>query len=226
MSILKEKLLSKDYYKDQLTYLLQNSYGVPEQIDTFVEVLNNMDSTITDFFNLLGYNNEDFSFPLDKDTIISSTKDFDLLNKIAKIVGGQRNLSLTYETRSGEYKVKTITLTNEELYCVVYSNIVRNNFTGTKKEITDYYANLKTLSNGALDIKYYTKKENPLSVYLSMNSSNSVLDGDKMNNYEILFLNEYFTIKSMGVAYIHKLFDFSNDIPKWNQVKWNQFKWF
>lgn len=223
--MLKERLLTNDYYLDQLTLLLSQSYGVPQQVKYYVSLLRNLNQTIDEFWINMGYDKDDLSTPLDINKINDYSKtESDLLDKLAKIYGGGKNMYISYYTNSNVKKDVNVALNNTELYVYIYSQILRNNYGGTNGEMQEFYDKLKTISNGAVDILVYTNQDGNEGGYVIeyMKSDFTGDESQTLNNYEIMFLGGYFTIKSIGISYNHNLFDY-NKAVLWDDenTKWD-----
>ena len=198
-NLIKDKLLKSDYYKNQLTLLLRNSYGVPEQIDLYTEILNMFNQKSLDLFNLLGIGIKDekiedhYHWHINIDEINElSKKEYDdykhsdLLDRIAEIVGCSRYYSFLNEP-----------LDNIELYILIYFKIKQNNFLGTNKEMEDIYKEIFNRVNYTdIIISYITSKDEASTCFI-------ILNCDKVSHPNIvkLFEHDMLVLKSVGIKY-------------------------
>ena len=188
--LIPKNLLKSDYYKDQLTLLLRNSFGIPEQIDLFTEILNVHHRKSLDLFSLLGvFKDGKWRINIDKINEIDET-DSDLLDKLAEIVGCSRY-----------YSFLDSPLNNSDLYKLICFRIARNNFLGTYEELSSIYTDI--FGEGFID--YYTSKdENATCTIVLIKDNIANEDGtikDEYKNLYQLFINDMLEIKSMGIKY-------------------------
>ena len=202
VDLVPKKLLTSDYYKDQLTLLLRNSYGVPEQIDLYVKILNVINTRLHDIFNALGtYNSSDKHWHINIEAINKlSTTESDLLDKIAEIVGCSRYYSFLSKP-----------LNNTELYILIRFRIMQNNFMGTYEELSQIYKKfIKDTEYSDFEIDYYTSNEEPLTCIVALNMDNIIKDDgtvkDEYQNLYLLFQHDLLLVKSLGVTY-NKLYE-------------------
>lgn len=229
-TLIPKKLLTSDYYKDQLTLLLKNSYGVPEQIELYTNILNVIHSRVLEFFNTLGvYDSKKKKWHLNIDYINQlSYEEYknhnvsDLLDKIAEIVGCARN-----------YSFLSSPLTNDDLYILINFKIAQNNFMGTNEELMELY---KYVLPEDFKIEYYTNNEENATCTIVL-AKDKIWDYDKgeikdeYKNLYDLFMNDKLEIKSMGIKYnkmttfadIYGFFDkFPESIDENNEIVWNE----
>lgn len=200
--LIPKRLLNSDYYKDQLTLLLKGSFGVPEQIDLFTDILNVHHTRALDLFSLLGVYDKDkekWRINIEKiNKIDKEGKESDLLDKLAEIVGCSRY-----------YSFLDTPLNNSDLYKLICFRIAKNNFLGTYSELSDIYNDI--FGEGFID--YYTSKDENATCTIVLikdniaDDSGEILD-DYKNLYQ-LFTHDYLEIKSMGIKY-NKIESFSN----------------
>lgn len=192
-NLIKDKLLKSDYYKNQLTLLLRNSYGVPEQIDLYTEILNMFNQKALDLFNLLGIGVEDekiedhyhWHMNLEEINKLSETES-DLLDKIAEIVGCSRY-----------YSFLTTPLNNTDLYILIYFKIKQNNFLGTNKEMESIYEEIFNRVNyNDITISYIASKDEASTCFIILNC-----DKDSHPNIVKLFEHDMLVLKSVGIKY-------------------------
>jgi hypothetical protein len=202
VDLVPKRLLTSDYYKDQLTLLLRNSYGVPEQIDLYVKILNVINTRLHDIFNALGtYNSSDKHWHINIEAINKiSTTESDLLDKIAEIVGCSRYYSFLNQP-----------LNNTELYILIRFRIMQNNFMGTYEELSQIYKKfIKDTEYSDFEIDYYTSNEEPLTCIVALNMDNIIKDDgtvkDEYQNLYLLFQHDLLLVKSLGVTY-NKLYE-------------------
>lgn len=191
-NLIKDKLLSSDYYKNQLTLLLRNSYGVPQQIDLYTQILNVLNKRELDLFNLLGFGTEDktiedfyhWNINLEAINLINENKS-DLLDKLAEIVGCSRYYSFLDEP-----------LNNTELYILIYFKIKQNNFLGTNKEMEDLYNEIFNKVNYNVTISYITDPNETSTCFIILNCETG-----KYGNIVELFKHDMLLLKSVGIKY-------------------------
>ena len=198
-------LLTKEYYIDQLTLLLKNSFGVPEQTTFFTDILNVFHSKELDFFNLLGiYNNDTKRWHINIEKINEiCEKEYgkgnhshsDLLDKIAEIVGCSRYYSFLGNSF----------LNNDELYILINFRILQNNYQGTYAELEDIYSRVFTGEYEDFKITYYTSTSENSTCTLELDKSKIVDENgeilDKYKNLYQLFIHDLLEIKSLGIKY-------------------------
>ena len=189
------RLLGYDYYLDQLTALLKKSYGIPEQIRMYVNILKMINNAEYEIFDTLGkYDQTEAIWKINIDKINSlDVNKSDILDKLGGIVGISRNYSFLEKP-----------LNNNEMFCMIYAQIIRNNFDGSRLAIDNVYSLISRMIPG-VDIAYYTSpKENAtcqinLDGALITDSSGKIMDKYK-NIYE-LFMRGYLAIQSIGIKY-------------------------
>ena len=147
--MLKERLLSKDFYLDSMSMFLKNSFGMIDREETYRAVLNNVngfaDSLISryDLFNILF--KEDY---FERNGIDKDGDEDAVLDNIAAIFGLNRSMNVSYYGigyanqyygERGVLYTESIRLTNRELYIYIKIAITKLNFQGTAGEIKDLY---------------------------------------------------------------------------------------
>lgn len=219
--LIPKTLLKSDYYKDQLTLLLRNSFGIPEQIDLYTELLNVHHTKSLDLFSLLGvYKDGKWRINIDKINEIDKTES-DLLDKLAEIVGCSRYYSFLESP-----------LNNDDLYKLICFRIARNNFLGTYDELSSIYIDI--FGEGFID--YYTSNDENATCTIVL-VKDKIWDYDKgeikdeYKNLYALFMNDMLEIKSMGIKYnkmtafadIYGFFDkFPESIDDNDEIVWNE----
>lgn len=208
--LVKDKLLKYDYYLNQLGLLLKMSYGVPEELKVEVNIAKSISDFFDELFDLLGYskleNNENNVF-LDINKINDmSTTESDLLDKIAEIVGGARNSRITYEFNGVSY-TEDITLNNNELLTYIYTQVIRNNYLGTRKEINNLYNKLTAISGIELSVMTQENGDSGYAI-IHMNSNHAESGQSELTNLEKMFLAGKFTLESLGISYSQGLLKF------------------
>lgn len=200
-SMLSDRLKSYDFYLDKLTLLLKKSYGIPEQVKLYVDIMRQTESAIHDFFTAIGAENSGV-WTLNADSVMINIDGevSDLLDKIASLVGVSRNYAFLDEP-----------LNNRALYLLIYCKIVQNSFNGTKEGIDSLTAFLKTMSMNEDGSKYLSIEYVPSS---SVASCHIYLDSDKLDDsYDVLktlFEHGFLTLRSMGIRYTYNTVSFSS----------------
>lgn len=154
--MLKERLLSKDFYLDSMSMFLKNSFGMIDREETYRAILNNVnviaDSLISryDLFNIFfkeDYFERNKPSGMTADEYADSTEDT-VLDNIAAIFGLSRSMNVTYYGigyanqyygERGVLYTEPILLTNRELYIYIKIAITKLNFQGTAGEIKNLY---------------------------------------------------------------------------------------
>lgn len=199
--LLNDKVLGYDFYLNQLTLLLKRSYGVPEQIKLYVDILNQMEEKERTLLNLIGKYNEITGMHLpDIDKINSySTITSTLLDGVGNIL----NISRTFVLKD---KSK-ITLNNSEFFILIYMYISKNNYDGRLLTLTYIYDNISKLVKALLNIDFKIKIYND---YSNSATCNIVLQTNDNNcNLAKLWENDYFIIKAVGINYVKSIIDFT-----------------
>lgn len=215
--MIKERLLTPEYYYRLLTLLLKETEGVPKQIDLYTDVIKTQDSTINEIFDLLYEEKDDYFSITDNNTSI--------LDQVGKIVGVSRDMFITYVPQSETDMVsEQIYLNNGQFKALIYYTIVKNNYNGSRKATTDFYK--------ILNEKLGIKKIEMTTIYNDSTQSEPggichVYYDDtysKDDNLQKLFLGGYFTLKSMGIDYSHRVVSFK-EIAYWDETKWDKNVW-
>lgn len=195
--LIPSRLLTNEYYLQQLTMMLRQSYGIPEQIDLFVRTLNVLNKRILDLYNLT-YVEDDYEgghINIDAINELSTTQS-DLLDKLAEIVGCSRY-----------YSFLETPLNNNELYVLIKFRILQNNFKGTYEEIKAIYEACfdDSVEFPDFSIDYYTDTTNPLTCMIVLDLSNIIDDEgnilDEYKNLYALYMHDMLEVKSLGVRY-------------------------
>lgn len=196
--LIPQVLLTSDYYKEQLTLMLRNSFGVPQQVELFTDILNVFHTRTLDIFNLLGKYDENSkkwkAINLEAIKTIDKTNSF-LLDYIAEIVGCSRYYSF----------LKT-PLNNTELYILIYFKILQNNFLGTNEEILRIYDTIfADTEYSDFKIEYYPSVENVASCTVALDMTNIVdSEGNVLDEYKNLYElynHDLLEVKSVGITY-------------------------
>jgi len=171
-----DKLKQKEYYLSKLTLFMRNSYGIEEQFTIFWKLLIDIDSSIDDIFDAL--------------TLLKDIDVDDTLDKLAELVGSKRQLDVVYEINLTPTRF-TLNLTNKELLRSIKTRILQNNYFGTYQEFVDNYQKI------GFKVLIYDNV-NPNTVSIVLNDSTSLTENDRH-----MFLSGNYTIRSMGIEYIH-----------------------
>lgn len=258
-NLIPKTLLDSQWYIDQLGLLLKKSTTITEQLRMYVSLIQNINDKEMDLFNLLGTQDEgsnEWHLNLKQINDLDKTKS-DLLDKIASILGLQRtyyfkgyHLPSPNPAQEGE-PFENITLNNDQLYCLIYATIIKNNYDGTTESIENLYEKLQKfffkVSGISFEIILVTNSLAPGecdvyfdSSYAYNNDDNSIKPEYK--NIIALYENGFFDFKSMGIRYYHQIIKFSKTLV-WNylwvkneggeaekdtnndRVKWNEGYW-
>ena len=177
MSMLKEKLLDWNWYKNKIPLYLQNSYGYQEHFKIFYDILVNLDESGQKILNYLDITNVQ--------NITDKEQSSDILDFIGNLYSIKRKIKF-YNKNSEEYI--TITLSDNDFLKILLVNIFQINYDGTRKSFLDFYE--KTFGD---TLKFYINKEQ----FKSINVVSS-LTGDLKaiyDNTDLLFVN------IMGINY-------------------------
>lgn len=225
--LLNDKVLGYDFYLNQLTLLLKRSYGVPEQVKLYVDILNQMEQKERTLLNLIGKYNEITGMYLpDIDKINSySTTTSTLLDGIGNILNISRTFILNDKSK--------ITLNNSEFFILIYMYVSKNNYDGRIVTLTSIYDNISKLVKKLLNIDFKIRIYND---YSNGATCNIILETNDENcNLAKLWNNDYFIIKAVGINYAKSISNFnklgffdSNDLSddfKNSHCKWDVAYW-
>lgn len=256
-NLIPKTLLDSQWYIDQLGLLLKKSTTITEQLRMYVSLIQSINDREVDLFNLLGTQDDgsnEWHLNLKKINELDLTKS-NLLDKIASILGLQRTyyfkgyrLPSPDPAQEGEL-FENITLNNDQLYCLIYATIVKNNYDGTAESIENLYEKLQKfffkVSGISFEIKLVTNSLAPGECNVYFNSEKMYNNGSIEPNYKkiiALYENGFFDFKSMGIHYYHQIINFSKALA-WNyiwkknengenekdysssRVKWNEGYW-
>lgn len=198
-NLIPDVLLKDEYYLNQITLLLKQSQGIPEQIKAFTEILKSENDAIKDFFNL--FINDGQSEPFNINEFLDNDSST-FLDYRCNIYGVSKTLKYTKTTTNlaGETTTitKNITLTNKEIIFALWGQIFKNNYDGTTKSMLDFYTKLKTATNGKVNITIYPSVFQNASLTLYGNFSGT---NDDVEHLKAMFQAGYFTIIQTGIAY-------------------------
>lgn len=215
--MLKENLLSKDFYLDKMSMFLKDSFGMIDREEVYRLVLNNVndvsDDLIShyDIYNILyteDYFERNVPEGMTAEEYANSTKD-EILDRIAAIFGIQRTFNISYAGQSyqghyygtiGETVTKTLTLTNRELLVYIKVVITKLNYRGTAQEIVELYNDdgNKDLQN--LQI-FYSWGSSPLVCNVYLCNFNEISRDNYDSHLVELFLSDLLLVESLGVQY-------------------------
>jgi hypothetical protein len=230
--MIKELLLQDEYYLEQLTLFLRNSYGIDEQQKMLVDILRQVNKTEDDIMNQLGAF-IDSETALNIDYINSLDGDVSkLMDDIGSLLGISRNLTISCTTNiliDGGFYVfddEQITLNNFEFFIYIACTIFNNNYDGTFKMASDLYDRLNTQDNPkAIRIIMLSdvNVSGVCNVYFDEQSPYGYVAGDteetfnNRKNIYALFFSGLLTLTSMGITYKYDVLNISQDIDhKWS----------
>lgn len=243
--MLKETLLTKDFYLDQMSMFMKDSYGMIDREETYRAILNNVndvaDGLISryDIFNLLfteDYFERNKPLGWTADAYKASTVDT-VLDTIGAIFGIQRTFNIKYlgvnynghygADTSTEYK-ETITLSNLELYIYIQVVITKLNYQGTTEEIKHLYYGNNQNNTYVQDLKIYYSWDdaNPLDCNVFFCNSDEIAKNNYNSNIVKLFLSDKLLVESLGIRYLKHLttatfvarFDDPSDISTYKYI--------
>lgn len=191
-----EKLKNFSYYYKKLPLYMRNSYGIKEHFKIIWSVmiqLETIQENVLDAMNILQSNYlQDIVAKYDN----VNGYDFKVLDYIAALYGVNRDLSVSYIRHSDKAQVNMqLHLTNAELYMLIKSRIIQNNYDGSYEQVREYYKQI--------DLPVYVCTSNNAECYLYLDKG--IVSG---NIYQ-LFMANLLTIKSMGIIYITQEIDIS-----------------
>lgn len=231
--MLKDILLQDEYYLDQLTLFLRNSFGIEEEISSYVSILRQIDKVENDIFKALEVSSQS-QLALNIDYINSLNDEVSsIMDMIGAIVGASRNLTLTYsmniEDPDGEtsFTNKEITLNNFEYFVYISCCIFQNGYDGTYKMAKELYDKLQDI--GVHLVLLTSEISGTCSVYYDVKSSYGYDEDEdiRYNNREnlyALFFSGLLNLKSMGIIYEKGVVDLEYN-NKWGFGIWGITKW-
>lgn len=218
--MINEEIKSWNYYRNKLPLYIKNSYGLEQMIkDVFYDCLKRVDEVEDDFLEVIDILNENYSTILEKYVTPNDSSEensFDILVKIAKIYGMNREINISYmelneETQVLEKVEKKLTLTNEELLKLIKGRILQNNFNGSYEQMRAYYDYFK------LPIFIYTDTDIDLKAHVIISTDG--LSNFTQNEVDMIKAG-LFTLKSMGIEYDQAVVDTSN-LFIWDESLWD-----
>ena len=132
--MLKERLLSKDFYLENLSMFMKDSYGIKERLYGYISILNNINDIadgLVSRFDLYNLTSEIDYFT--RNNIDPDDMEDAILDMLADIFGIERTLEVTYPGDGGTV-TEIITLNNRDLYIYILVSISKLNYQGTNKE--------------------------------------------------------------------------------------------
>ena len=215
--MLKEELLKKEFYLDNMSMFLKDSFGMIDREETYRAVLNNVndvsDAFIShyDIYNVLyedDYFKRNAPEGMTADEYRESTQD-GILDNIAAIFGIKRVFKVkytgiayqgSYYGASGVEQNETLTLTNEELLIYIKVTITKLNYQGTTQEIKDlYYGNENDVKR--LKIFYAWDTDSPLTCNVYFCNFDEIAKNNYNSNLVKMFLSGLLIVDSLGITY-------------------------
>lgn len=244
MSFIREQQLGKKFYQDSMSLFIKGSPGIPERIDMWVDILNNVTACGEDIFRYLdifyyeGPNKNYLTFVRQH-----GNGNCEWLDIIGAIYGLRREIVMTEFRKDGknvtEPGVIQVTLNDKEFLIYIEATLRRFLFDGTRQGLRNVYEGTSLVNSNAYRNKFSNDPD--VITYLNQITHKSVLselgityiDGgspaecnicmtnisDASDNLINLFLNGLLTIESMGITYTKLL---SNDFETgvWNESKY------
>lgn len=204
MGMLKDKLLSFNYYFEKLPLYLQNSYGMKEQFQIWYDSLINVTDIEDEILALLNIFDENYLDYINSLTD-EPTDTTNILDKLAALFGFERQLIVTYLDDSEVPAVtvtETLVLNDEEMLMLLKARIIQSYFEGTRKQIIELYT--------LLGLKVYYVNDDSIGdnatcdVYLA-STTNSEFDYSE--NIKKIFLAGMLNLESMGIEYSFSVID-------------------
>lgn len=203
--MLKQRLLSRDFYLENLSMFMKDSHGIKQRLDNYISVLNNVNNIADGLISRLDLYN------LSSDTDYFTRNEIDpngfedaILDMLANLFGVERTLEVTYPVENVDV-TETITLNNRDLYIYILISISRLNYQGTNKEIRDLYSS-DTIIGQVTGIKYvWGDSSLNCSVYFCGSEELEKWEDDQSSNLIKLFLSDKLLIESLGVQYFKYL---------------------
>lgn len=196
--MIKELLLDFQYYLNRLSKFMQESYGINEQVRTFHSLLKQVDNYYNQFLNQLD--------------IMNTIPEGEMLDKIGAIFGCYRNFTIPIYDPVNIYEIVDygkINLNNKDFLTYIKTQIIKQNFDGTREELQKLYSTWKSnyIQKGIVDLVFLYTTE------VSQNGAICTIRWDTQNpsvNMRLLFENGYLTIESVGVLYKRQITNFNN----------------
>lgn len=180
--ILPEELKDFSYFYNKIPLYLKNTKFV-EHFKMQHELLLSISNCGEKIINALNIFDEKYLENLDCDK--DATDGCEILEKIAKLLGVDRNIVIETEKES-------LLLTNEELLLLTRVQCIHNNYDGSWSQITDFYQSI------GMDVLYKTAGTREVNVYWYYDN-----DSIYSENLKKIFLNtDLLLVKSMGIRYI------------------------
>lgn len=221
--MLKDKLLSKDFYLDHMSMFLKDSFGMIDREETYRAILNNVNDIADDLISRYDIYNQLFTtdyFERNKfegmttEEYKNSTVD-PILDNIAAIFGISRTVKVKYNginyKGQGYYGdidktyEETLTLTNRELFIYIQVVITKLNYQGTMGEISNLYYNLdNTNLDEVQKLKIFYRWDpsfGPLVCYVYFNNVDEINSNSYNSNIVKLFLSDKLLVESLGIKY-------------------------
>lgn len=195
--MIRKDLLEFKYYLDRLSMFMNESYGIQEQVEIFYQQLKTID--------------ENFDYLLEKLDIFNISEEeykedlpSEILDKIGAIFGCYRKFTILL---NGDYE--EIELNDEDFLIYIKCQIVKQNFQGTREELTGIYTtyeDTKLTENAILDLIFvYVLHQVPEGNPPILNSVQCNIYWTNYTQYSEnlrkLFLAGYLTIESVGILY-------------------------
>lgn len=181
--MVKEKLLSWDYYEKKIPLYLKQSNSFAYHFKMLVDLFNTLNDgydTLFKYIDILG-----------TDPLLNS----DVLDKIGALYGITRDVHIHYEVDGGVVD-KDLTLKDEDFLTYITLIILRNNFNGTFGDI------YKTYKKFNLPFYMLTTGDAEVTVYIDSYSG--------INIATELMLSGLVTLESMGISYRYLAINIGN----------------
>lgn len=199
--MLKERLLSKDFYLENLSMFMKDSYGIKERLYGYISILNNINDIadgLVSRFDLYNLTSEIDYFT--RNNIDPDGTEDAILDMLADIFGIERTLEVTYPGDGGTV-TEIITLNNRDLYIYILVSISKLNYQGTNKEIRDLYSS-DTIIGQVTGIKYvWGSASLSCDVYFCGSEELEKWQDGYNSNLVKLFLSDKLLIESLGIQY-------------------------
>ena len=130
----------------------------------------------------------------------------DILDKIGLLFGVKRQFSVAY-SKDSEIVTRELNLDNKDFLLLIKSQIVKNYFDGSYRQIKEYY--------DSVGLKLFVITNSAATSYLYLLKTSGYEDYSE--DVEAMFLSGLLRIESMGIDYYQTILDLENSVF-WDSV--------